>query len=242
MNRYSLLAKLVACSLVALSLSAGATVIDSAYAEVRRTPDLAAGSQYRIAFVTSGGISATNTDISVYDSFVNGLANGSGSILAPLGSSWKAIVSTAGADAYSHIGGAFTIPVYSVDGHLIASNAADLWDGWLGYQIFTNEKGISGSVNVNTGTLTDGSRSPHPLGGDPIYNAITGGLAGATGWSWMVGSFEGKASIRPVYGISEALTVGLIPVVPVPVPEPETYAMMLAGLGLMGFMTRRRKS
>lgn len=27
-----------------------------------------------------------------------------------------------------------------------------------------------------------------------------------------------------------------------PVPEPETYAMLLAGLGLMGFMARRRKN
>ena len=27
-----------------------------------------------------------------------------------------------------------------------------------------------------------------------------------------------------------------------PVPEPETYAMFLAGLGLMGFMARRRKN
>jgi len=27
-----------------------------------------------------------------------------------------------------------------------------------------------------------------------------------------------------------------------PVPEPETYAMMLGGLGLLGFMARRRKA
>lgn len=26
-----------------------------------------------------------------------------------------------------------------------------------------------------------------------------------------------------------------------PIPEPETYAMMLAGLGMLGFMARRRK-
>lgn len=26
-----------------------------------------------------------------------------------------------------------------------------------------------------------------------------------------------------------------------PVPEPETYAMLIAGLGLVGFMARRRK-
>jgi choice-of-anchor A domain-containing protein len=29
--------------------------------------------------------------------------------------------------------------------------------------------------------------------------------------------------------------------VPLPVPEPETYAMMMAGLGLLGFLARRRK-
>jgi probable HAF family extracellular repeat protein len=30
--------------------------------------------------------------------------------------------------------------------------------------------------------------------------------------------------------------------VPAPVPEPETYAMFMAGLGLMGFIARRRKN
>ena len=29
---------------------------------------------------------------------------------------------------------------------------------------------------------------------------------------------------------------------PAPVPEPETYALMLAGLGLVGFAARRRKA
>ena len=33
----------------------------------------------------------------------------------------------------------------------------------------------------------------------------------------------------------------LAPTTMAPIPEPETYAMMLAGLGLMGFVARRRK-
>jgi len=36
---------------------------------------------------------------------------------------------------------------------------------------------------------------------------------------------------------TEVLRIGLIN----PVPEPETYAMLLAGLGLLGFVSRRRK-
>lgn len=37
-------------------------------------------------------------------------------------------------------------------------------------------------------------------------------------------------------------TNGVVPVTPLPaVPEPETYAMLLAGLGILGFVARRRK-
>ena len=34
----------------------------------------------------------------------------------------------------------------------------------------------------------------------------------------------------------------LTPIPAAPVPEPETYALFMAGLGLMGFIARRRKN
>ena len=40
---------------------------------------------------------------------------------------------------------------------------------------------------------------------------------------------------------SYAYNMSVVPVTP-PIPEPETYAMLLAGLGLVGFMARRRKA
>jgi len=44
-------------------------------------------------------------------------------------------------------------------------------------------------------------------------------------------------------GVLANIYVGTISTVPTsPVPEPEAYAMMLAGFGLMGFMVRRKKS
>lgn len=42
---------------------------------------------------------------------------------------------------------------------------------------------------------------------------------------------------------SYAYNMSVVPVTPPPpIPEPETYAMLLAGLGLIGFMGRRRKA
>ena len=37
------------------------------------------------------------------------------------------------------------------------------------------------------------------------------------------------------------VNVSLRPLPPAPVPEPDTYAMLLAGLGILGFMARHRK-
>ena len=57
-----------------------------------------------------------------------------------------------------------------------------------------------------------------------------GGGSALTGW----GSLDPEVLRGGDYSI--ALT-GVLPV-----PEPETYAMFMAGLGLMGFIARRRKN
>jgi hypothetical protein len=58
-----------------------------------------------------------------------------------------------------------------------------------------------------------------------------GGASPLTGW----------AQLEDTVAINEDYRIRLSGVTVSPVPEPETYAMLLAGLGLMGTIVRRRK-
>jgi len=67
-----------------------------------------------------------------------------------------------------------------------------------------------------------------------IYAVTLSGIAG--------GNNTGATTGAPtVTGVSASPTVITTPAMAAPVPEPETYAMMLAGLGALGFLGRRRK-
>lgn len=55
------------------------------------------------------------------------------------------------------------------------------------------------------------------------------------------GAFVSQANLDP-NSRYENWTFASQDIVPAPVPEPETYALMLAGLGVLGFVARRRKA
>ena len=56
--------------------------------------------------------------------------------------------------------------------------------------------------------------------------------AGMNTLDFVVANIDGQTGLRVEFTDSSVVAV----------PEPETYAMLLAGLGLMGFMARRRKA
>nr|WP_195793161.1 FxDxF family PEP-CTERM protein [Roseateles sp. DAIF2] len=103
----------------------------------------------------------------------------------------------------------------------------------------STESFVSSNVsafNINSGSYSifkaDGSETGHSwtfgaaqglehlvtLGPGSYYFSVAGKTNGSSG----------------IYALSSAATA-------VPVPEPETYALLLAGLGVVGFVARRRK-
>ena len=176
------------------------------------------GDQFRIVFLSTTTTTATNSNLSTYDSIVSSDATGytyGGN--SPI---WKAIVSSATIDAKDHIGLQSTsvVRLYTVNGTKVSGG--NLWSGALLNPINVTIGGTLYNTNVWTGTnSSDGNGA---TGGTMGSDWVATGDTKDTTWWANYGLFE-STDMNSVYGISEVLTV------PSAVPEPSTA--MLAGLG-----------
>lgn len=128
-------------------------------------PNLPAGSEYELAFVTRDTRNATSWNIADYNSFVTTEAAQNSNL--PSGVTWHAIASTIGnidnglgqADANQNAPFTPSIPVYNTVGQLVADAATPLYSaaGILINPIDCDQFGNAFATGVWTGSNIDGT-------------------------------------------------------------------------------------
>lgn len=181
----------------------------------------AEGDTYRLAFYTSGKITSESADITIYNAFIQGLADTTTvyDIGVVEGVTWNIIGSTDAVDARDNtstnpyedgIGGT----IFLLDGTtVVANNYADLWDGSIQHVINLTELGTLPTYFwPATGTYLDGTEAPghggsHNAIGDGDGSGVHQGYAGSvTQWIWRTNT-SGSNKERPVYALSDPLFI-----------------------------------
>lgn len=211
------------------------TTVSTNAAVVTVPAGLNPGDEYRLAFITSTTRNASSTNIADYNAFVTGVANTQVDLVS-LGTAWSAIASTATVDARDNTntnpGSGTGVPIYTLDGVLIAASNADLWDNFLLSPLNIMETGLTTPFSVAwTGTDAFGvefvnSENSFGLGRD---NPVYGGPNTLGNWSTLAADI--RFSSYPLYGLSGVLTAA------VPIPA----AAWLFSSGLLGLVGIARK-
>jgi hypothetical protein len=212
-------------------------------ASVFQPAGLKQGDQYRVAFITSGTIVPSTTDLSVYNSFATTEAGLAGSLVRGLMTSWTSIVSNSVTSALTNTdtdptpAGPTGVPIYLVDGATrIANNYDDLWDGTIAAplgltQFSTAPTGGLIDYMAWTGTNEDGTSSALFSMGT---SSIIGGFATETSRFWVASSLIGVGPelhyADHLYALSGVLTA---------VPEPASGVSLAAALLCFGACRRR---
>jgi hypothetical protein len=214
--------RILASLLVLLTLAAAS--LPSTAAPITVPSGLNPGDQYRLALTTSTTRTGDSADIEDYNAFVTAVANSVPDLLA-LGTTWKAIASTASVDARDNTSTnpfvATGVPIYALDDSQIAASNADLWDGAIINPIDADESGNSITVLVWAGTQTTGEGfGLQALGpGISIH-----GYSGSTDDNWIAATSGQTDFPYSLYALSDVLTV---------VPEPGSMALSAYGLAAL---------
>ena len=181
-------------------------------------PNLPAGSQYQIIFVTSGTDTSTSSNIADYNNFVAAQAALSSSLPA---ATWKAVASTANNSAHTNAPWISGLPVYNTEGILVASASNGLYtsSGSLLSAVQYDQNGATVSSIVWTGSNGLGN-SLSPLGGtSPGF-----GSSGAANLDWIHDSASTTQTQLPLYALSSAIMA---------VPEPASITLLCGAVALL---------
>ena len=124
-----------------------------------------------------------------------------------------------------------------------ANAGTTIGDSWF-FQLLTPSATSFGSLqtfSVEAGAITNFAGSLFGVGTNTYYGALTnvaGGSNQSLSWAGPLAAGIYRVDISGVTAVDRSQYISTVAALPV--PEPETYAMMLAGLALVGAVTRRR--
>ena len=194
---------------------------------------------YRIAFTTSTTTQGTSSVMTYYNDFVDDLAKTASSVVKDIPVEWYCIGSVSGGidakhntntliDGDTGYDSSANVPIYILDGTLLAASNEALWNGTSEYKINRDETAASITIGIFTGTTRYGANyAGASLGDSSVRRGSTSGTASNPHY-WIEGSGNSTATLyKGLFALSA------------PIPEPAT--MTLLAIGGFGVLLKRRR-